>query len=77
MSSAGFLVTLIVLFALLALAEARWAARRGQDSSDRRLAFNFSIGLVNLTLGSLLPISAVATAIVAERHGWGLLGLRA
>ncbi|MEG3144156.1 sterol desaturase family protein [Sphingomonas sp. RT2P30] len=77
MSSVGFLAVLIALFALLALAEARWAARLGQDISDRRLAFNFSIGLVNLTLGSILPISAVATAVVAERHGWGLLGLRA
>jgi sterol desaturase/sphingolipid hydroxylase (fatty acid hydroxylase superfamily) len=77
MSSPALLPALIALFVLLALAETRWAARFGQDSSDRRLAFNFSIGLVNLTIGALSPVGAVATSIVAERHGWGLLGLRA
>jgi sterol desaturase/sphingolipid hydroxylase (fatty acid hydroxylase superfamily) len=77
MSSPALLPSLIALFVLLALAEARWAARLGQDGSDRRLAFNFAIGLVNLTIGALAPIGAVATAIVAERHGWGLFALRA
>jgi sterol desaturase/sphingolipid hydroxylase (fatty acid hydroxylase superfamily) len=77
MSSTSILALLIGLFVLLALAETRWAARVGEGGSDRRLAINFSLGLVNLTLGSLLPISAVATAVVAEQHGWGLFGLRA
>ncbi len=76
MSSTALLSLLIGLFVLLALAELRWAARSGQDSSDHRLIVNFSVGLVNMTISSFSPIGAVATAIVAQRHGWGLFSLR-
>jgi sterol desaturase/sphingolipid hydroxylase (fatty acid hydroxylase superfamily) len=77
MVPAALLPILLAMFVIIALAEVRWTARAGQDGSDRRLAINFSLGLVNLAIGSLSPISAVATAIVAERHGWGVFNLRA
>ena len=70
------MLLLLVVFATLALAELLWATRDDQDVSDRRLALNFSLGLVNLLLGTIAPIGAVATGFVAEQQGWGLLQLR-
>lgn len=62
-----------VLVALM-LAEARWSRRRRRHRRGRRWTANLGILLIDAALlRLLLPAAAVATAIWAERHGFGLL----
>ena len=62
---------LVACFALLALAEAA-APRPAPPGGDSRLFVNFSLGTVNIALGSALPISTLAAAALAGTTGVGL-----
>lgn len=64
-------VLLVACFALLALIEAV-APGPARSGDDRRLFVNFSLGAVNIALGSALPISTLAAAMLASATGVGL-----
>lgn len=62
-------VTIIAVFAFI---EARRPAFSADPGRSKRWPTNFGIGLVNLTLGILAPVSAVIAAYWANRNGYGL-----
>ena len=66
---AGFWLILLVL----AAAEQISPLRHGLVERRGRLATNFALGLINLGLATLLPLSAVAAGGYATVRGWGLL----
>lgn len=47
-------------------------ARRGAPGRDGRMTINFGLGVLNMTLSAVLPISSLAMAMLAESKGWGL-----
>ena len=62
---------LVGCFALLALVEAV-APGPARSGGDSRLFVNFSLGTVNIALGSALPVSTLAAAMFARANGLGL-----
>jgi sterol desaturase/sphingolipid hydroxylase (fatty acid hydroxylase superfamily) len=65
-------VTVIAVFAFL---EGRNPAFSAGPGRAKRWPTNFGIGLVNLTLAIVAPISAVVAAYWASRNGYGLLNV--
>lgn len=63
-----------MVFAVLAIAELRWPVRSA-PFDDRRLMVNFSLGIGNLAMTSLLPITGTIAAIWANGQGIGLFQL--
>ncbi|MBX3548599.1 MAG: sterol desaturase family protein [Xanthobacteraceae bacterium] len=63
-------VTVIVVFAVI---EARKPGFSSDPARPSRWPTNFGIGLINLTLAVLTPVSSVAAAYWANRNGYGLL----
>ncbi|MEP7008091.1 MAG: sterol desaturase family protein [Sphingomonas bacterium] len=70
------LICLAVCFAVLALLEARQDTYRGADS-ERRIVTNFTIGIMSMALGAILPFGTVAASLFAGTHGLGLFSLLA
>jgi sterol desaturase/sphingolipid hydroxylase (fatty acid hydroxylase superfamily) len=64
-------VVLVACFALLALIEAL-APGPARSGGDTRLLVNFSLGTINIALGSALPVSTLAAAALARATGTGL-----
>ena len=64
-------VLLVVCFAVLALIEAL-APGPARPGGDKRLFVNFSLGIINIALGSALPVSTLAAAALAGATGVGL-----
>lgn len=62
-------------FAVVAVAEALWPARRGGPAAPGRLTVNFGLGLANSALILMVPLSSLAAAGLAQDRGWGLFGL--
>ncbi len=67
----GFL-TFLGSFAAIAALELMRPARRGGKARDGRLAVNFGLGVCNLAISALLPISSLAMATLAGEQEWGL-----
>ena len=64
-------VLVAVCFAVLALIETI-APGPSRSGGDGRLFVNFSLGTINIALGSALPISTLAAAALARETGVGL-----
>lgn len=60
------------LLLVLAAAEILWPFRDQRDGSAR-IPGNFGLGLLNMLLAGLLPVSAVGAAEWSRREGFGLL----
>jgi sterol desaturase/sphingolipid hydroxylase (fatty acid hydroxylase superfamily) len=66
----------LVYFGLLAgLALVEVLAPRGEGPAERarRWPANFGLTALNVLVLGALPVSGLAAALLAERHGWGLL----
>jgi sterol desaturase/sphingolipid hydroxylase (fatty acid hydroxylase superfamily) len=61
-------------FFILVVVEVILPARKSNLDSTR-LTLNTAVGLANLSLGSLLPVSTYLAAEAAQRGGWGLFNL--
>lgn len=61
-----------LLLLVLAAAEILWPFHDRRDGSAR-IPGNFGLGLLNMLLAGLLPVSAVAAAEWSRREGFGLL----
>lgn len=71
-------VWLIVFWSTLAIfawIETRSPAAQGQAPRERRWPTNFSLGLINMILVPLAPVSGLIGAQWAQANGWGLLNL--
>lgn len=66
------LAALFGSFGMLAVLELMSPARRGIAGREGRMSVNFGLGLFNMALSALLPISSLAMATWAQREGWGL-----
>jgi sterol desaturase/sphingolipid hydroxylase (fatty acid hydroxylase superfamily) len=72
-------VWLVVFWALLALfawIETVIPAGPGGAPRERRWPTNFALGLINMIIVPLAPVSGLLGAEWAQEHGWGLLNLR-
>lgn len=74
-NDALILMGLGVVFAALTLVEMRRPLMKQAAGSDRRLLANFGLGVLNLMMSAVIPLTTVATAELARRNGWGLLNL--
>ena len=68
-----FLLGYVAIIAFFALIEARHPGFSDDSIRAKRWPTNFGIGLINLTLGVIAPVSAVIAAYWATRNGYGLL----
>lgn len=67
------LTAFLIDFLLMALGEMRHPRRRLRIAKGRRWVHNLALVALNtLCVRSLLPLSAVATAALAEQRNWGL-----
>jgi sterol desaturase/sphingolipid hydroxylase (fatty acid hydroxylase superfamily) len=62
-----------LLLVMLAAVELRWPMHVAPRRPNGRLLTNFGMGLINMVLLSVLPISVIATAQWARDAGFGLL----
>lgn len=66
------LVTVVASFAIIAAAEVVRPARRGSTGRDGRITLNFGLGLINMVISMIIPLSALGAAGWAIAHQWGL-----
>jgi sterol desaturase/sphingolipid hydroxylase (fatty acid hydroxylase superfamily) len=66
------LAAICAVFAACAFAELLWPARRGAPIESHRMTKNFGLGIGNMLLGAILPLSSLVVAGFAEARGWGL-----
>jgi sterol desaturase/sphingolipid hydroxylase (fatty acid hydroxylase superfamily) len=66
------LVSIIGSFVFFGLFELLRPARRGMAGRDRRMTVNFGLGIFNMALSAILPISSLAMAMLAASKDWGL-----
>jgi sterol desaturase/sphingolipid hydroxylase (fatty acid hydroxylase superfamily) len=66
------LMAIAGMFVACAVLELLWPARRGAQIANNRMTANFGLGIGNMLLGSLLPLSSLTAAAFAEAQGWGV-----
>jgi sterol desaturase/sphingolipid hydroxylase (fatty acid hydroxylase superfamily) len=64
---------LALLIVILAAAELWRPFHRGQDNAAARIPSNFGLGIINMAVGGLLPVTAVAAAEWSRVEEFGLL----
>jgi sterol desaturase/sphingolipid hydroxylase (fatty acid hydroxylase superfamily) len=67
------LASMLGSFIFLAIWEVLSPAGRTNGGRENRMRVNFGLGILNMTLSAILPLSSLAVAMLAEKNGWGVM----
>lgn len=70
--TAANLAAIVVIFLGCAALEVVKPARRRKADDNSRITQNFGLGIGNMLLATILPLSSVAAAALADARDWGL-----